>query len=1145
MKCNKIANAFLALIMFLGIILPIFIPTSLVRAADGVLDPATTNTFTPVEPINFITTDGSDDTIKIINLPVNTTPGAKTTVEFWTYWNGTNFVKPFGWYIYNLYFANGYFGFNQADGSVLGIPSAELKNKWVHVAAVFTNGVPTADTNELYINGEKQSISLFLTQQTESKSVTPMAVISGWGHDSKYKFAGKLAEVRIWNYARTAEDIQSDMNRSLSGDEAGLIGAWNPDSLTTGIVYDVTKRNNGVATGFAAPLFNLQITEKTDQKMVLTWDKIANAETYVLKRNNSILYQGADSTFTDTGLSPFTDYTYTLIARNSNGETNEAKIIDKTNKSVLPTPANIATTATNSSITLDWDDVAGATTYELKRDGVSIYSGSESQLTDNTGLAAATTYTYTLVAKSSVGESSPASVQVKTADPAPATPANLTGTATTTGIKLSWNAADNAESYELKRDGQEVYTGSDLTYTDTGLTSSTNYTYTLVAKNGSGESSPASVQVKTADPMPADPTPTDPTPTTPAPATPATPTNLTGTATATSIMLSWNAADSAESYELQRDGQVVYTGSELTYTDSGLTASTSYTYTLVAKNGTGESSPASLQVKTADPMPADPTPTDPMPTDPTPTTPAPATPATPTGTATTTSIKLSWNAADNAESYELKRDGQVVYSGNDLTYTDTGLTASTSYTYTLVAKNGTGESSPVSVQVKTADPAPQSRRHPSPATPTNLTGTATTTSIKLSWNAADNAENYELKRDGQLVYSGNELTYTDTGLTSSTSYTYTLVAKNGTRESSPASVQVKTADPAPTTPSTTPSPSIPVRPLPTAPINFVGTSNERSILLIWAPVVQAMSYELKRDGVIIYSGVDTSFNDIGLERSTTYVYSLVAKNNAGESAPQVIQIATKSHNLESPKFVRKLVKSTNVTLTWKKVVNADTYELLRDGKSIYKGKLTWFTDKRLTPSKTYTYTLVAKNNAGESVPQVIQIATKSHNLESPKFVRKLVKSTSTTLTWKKVVNADTYELLRDGKSIYKGKLTWFTDKRLTPSKTYTYTLVAWSRNDSSQSSVILVTNPNSPDKIKTKDITASKIKVVWTANGNSNETEYRVTTNNGYDSGWITDLEHTLTNLSANKRYKISITARNKAGVVSNSGTIKTKTKKK
>ncbi|MEC0234158.1 fibronectin type III domain-containing protein, partial [Paenibacillus kribbensis] len=445
--------------------------------------------------------------------------------------------------------------------------------------------------------------------------------------------------------------------------------------------------------------------------------------------------------------------------------------------------------------------------------------------------------------------------------------------------------------------------------------------------------------------------------------------------------------------------------------------------------------------------------------------PAPATPATPTnltGTATTTGIKLSWNAADNAESYELKRDGQVVYSGNDLTYTDTGLTASTSYTYTLVAKNGTGESSPVSVQVKTADPTPQSRRHPSPATPTNLTGTATTTSIKLSWNAADNAENYELKRDGQLVYSGNELTYTDTGLTASTSYTYTLVAKNGTRESSPASVQVKTADPAPTTPPTTPSPSIPVTPLPTAPINFVGTSNERSILLNWAPVVQAMSYELKRDGVIIYSGVDTSFNDIGLERSTTYVYSLVAKNNAGESVPQVIQIATKSHNLESPKFVRKLVKSKNVTLTWKKVVNAATYELLRDGKSIYKGKLTWFTDKRLTPSKTYTYTLVA-----------------------------------------------------------------------------------WSRNDSSQSSVILVTNPNSPDKIKTKDITASKIKVVWTANGNSNETEYRVTTNNGYDSGWMTDLEHTLTNLSANKRYKISITARNKAGVVSNSGTINTKTKKK
>ncbi|MCC3379161.1 LamG-like jellyroll fold domain-containing protein, partial [Paenibacillus farraposensis] len=654
-------------------------------------DPAftevTTKTYTPVEPVNFITTDGSDDTIKIINLPVNNTLGAKTTVEFWMYWNGKNYVKPFGWYVSNLYFANGYFGFNQGDGSVLGIPSAELKNKWVHVAAVFTNGAPTADTNELYINGEKQSISLFLTQQTESKTVTPMAVISGWGNNSNYKFAGKLAEVRIWNHARTAEDIQSDINRPLSGDEAGLIGAWNLDSLTTGIVYDVTKRNNnGVAAGFAVPPFNLQITEKTDQKMVLIWDKIANAETYVLKRNNSIIYQGPDSTFADTGLSPFTDYTYTLIARNSNGETNEAKIIDKTNKSVLPTPANIATTATNSSITLDWDNVAGATTYELKRDDVSIYSGSESKFIDSTGLAAAKTYTYTLIAKSSTGESSPASVQVKTADPAPATPANLTGTATTTSIKLSWDVVGYAQSYELQRDEKVVYSGSDLTYTDTGLTASTPYRYRLVAKNGTGESSPASLQVKTADPAPA------------------TPANLAGIATATSIMLSWDAVDNAQSYELQRDGKVVYTGSELTYTDKDLKESTPHTYRLVAKNGTGESSPALLQVKTADPTP----------TDPTPTTPAPAAPTNLIGTATTTSITLSWNAVADAQSYELQRDGKVVYTGSELTYTDSGLTESTNYTYRLVAKNGTGESSPASLQVKTADPTPTD---PTPTTP--------------------------------------------------------------------------------------------------------------------------------------------------------------------------------------------------------------------------------------------------------------------------------------------------------------------------------------------------------------------------------------------------------------------------------------------
>ena len=53
-----------------------------------------------------------------LNLPVsaNTTSGAKTTVSFWMYWDGTNSVMPVGWMSHDLWLlVSGYFGFNTAQ----------------------------------------------------------------------------------------------------------------------------------------------------------------------------------------------------------------------------------------------------------------------------------------------------------------------------------------------------------------------------------------------------------------------------------------------------------------------------------------------------------------------------------------------------------------------------------------------------------------------------------------------------------------------------------------------------------------------------------------------------------------------------------------------------------------------------------------------------------------------------------------------------------------------------------------------------------------------------------------------------------------------------------------------------------------------
>ena len=63
--------------------------------------------------------------------------------------------------------------------------------------------------------------------------------------------------------------------------------------------------------------------------------------------------------------------------------------------------------------------------------------------------------------------------------------------------------------------------------------------------------------------------------------------------------------------------------------------------------------------------------------------------------------------------------------------------------------------------------------------------------------------------------------------------------------------------------------------------------NLESLIVQWSPDPRAQSYELLRDGVVVYNGATPSFKDQGLTRGVTYNYSLVAKNKNGSSTPAV------------------------------------------------------------------------------------------------------------------------------------------------------------------------------------------------------------------------------------------------------------------
>jgi len=166
-----------------------------------------------------------------------------------------------------------------------------------------------------------------------------------------------------------------------------------------------------------------------------------------------------------------------------------------------------------------------------------------------------------------------------------------------------------------------------------------------------------------------------------------------------------------------------------------------------------------------------------------------------------TSFTLSWQAFTDENSvagYEVSVDGGATYTdvGNVLTFNKTGLTASTSYSTRLRAYDTfANRSVPLSLTVTTKDVDITV-----PVMVGSLNGgTPSSTSFTVTWQAAtDNTAvtGYKVSKDGGATYTdvGNVLTYTFTGLTSSTQYPVRVLAYDaGNNNSAPLSLSVTTA----------------------------------------------------------------------------------------------------------------------------------------------------------------------------------------------------------------------------------------------------------------------------------------------------------------------------------------------------------------
>jgi hypothetical protein len=168
------------------------------------------------------------------------TGNANRTIEFWAYvlttsWAGD--ANTLFYYGTNNRVADGFgldFGgqagaidpFTNAifdnDNQPSGLNPA--MNQWAHFAMTWDGTAVRA-----FVNGVlKATKTSSVAQKTLMTGVTPL-IIGGYPPNF---FNGYIDEFRVWNVPRSAEEITATMNKTLVGDEPGLVGYWKFDETS-------------------------------------------------------------------------------------------------------------------------------------------------------------------------------------------------------------------------------------------------------------------------------------------------------------------------------------------------------------------------------------------------------------------------------------------------------------------------------------------------------------------------------------------------------------------------------------------------------------------------------------------------------------------------------------------------------------------------------------------------------------------------------------------------------------------------------------------------------------------------------------------------------------------------------------------------
>jgi hypothetical protein len=231
------------------------------------------------------------------------------------------------------------FGFNHWQTSNLLLvledgSSAISSNKpltagaWNHVAIVVSNN---GTLGTFYINGSPAGGGNVVLTNASAVS----EIIGAMDGSGSYSLRGALDELRIWNTARTQQEILDNMDNPLTGSETGLVAYYDfdqgiPGGINTGIASVLNKTANSLNGSFV----NFSRTGTTSNFVAGNHATIVSSDYGCVNGNSARMVVGA------TGRVPSSIQWY----RNTTNSTTGATLIPSATSQVFNTDANESST---------------------------------------------------------------------------------------------------------------------------------------------------------------------------------------------------------------------------------------------------------------------------------------------------------------------------------------------------------------------------------------------------------------------------------------------------------------------------------------------------------------------------------------------------------------------------------------------------------------------------------------------------------------------------------------------------------------------------------------------------------------------------------------------------------------------------------